>query len=430
MISSFVGRGVGVVSLAIALLSVGCSAGDEECFDPETPGCMIASDRQRITSPSVTQAQIDAAVEANNAFAVNLYGTLRSEPGNLFYSPFSITQALAMTWAGARGDTEAQMASALGITLPQSEEHAALNAIDLALASRARGADPKVRLSVANAVWGQLGKRFEAPFLDTLAEHYGTGMHVLDYQEDPGGSREIINGWVEKRTEGKIVDLFPKDAISVDTKLVLSNAVYFKGEWSEKFEPEDTKPGVFHDRSGVAVPAKMMNAVVFGAYAEGDGWAAAEMPYRGGEVAMVIVLPAEGTFDAFEAELSPSLVAGILGSLSPAGVGISLPKAHIESSFSLGKQLQMLGMVDAFGPDADFSGMDGARELLLGVVVHKAFVNIDEEGTEAAAATGAEFHATSAVIPGASLIVDRPYLIFLRDVPTKTILFAGRVVSL
>lgn len=424
-------------SFVLALGAAACTSTTDpvpsppECSDPATPGCLVASTKQRAT-PSAPAADVSELVKGNTGFALSLYQQLRTEPGNLFYSPFSISEALAMTWAGARADTATQMATALQFTLPQEQLHPAFNSLDTALMSRGKNAkatDGKgFRLNIANALWGQTSFPFAEPFLDTLAINYGAGMHVVDFEGAPEPSRELINQWVADRTEDKIKDLLPKGSVSSDTRLVLTNAIYFNAAWLNPFEKSKTKDADFKkvDGSTISVPT------LFGSqetdYGSGAGWAAVSLPYDGNELSMILVLPEAGTLDAFEASLTADTLDGIAKSLGNHQVVMSLPKFKFSSSFGLVEQLSALGMADAFSDKADFTGITDKGGLSISDVVHKAFVNVDEAGTEAAAATGVVVGVTSAPEP-AEIHLDHPFLFFIRDNATGSVLFFGRVVD-
>lgn len=429
-------------AFALSLAAMGCSStpgtpGQPDpidppaaCTDANKPGCVVASEKARISNPNVPAADLAAAVEGNTAFALDIYQQLRTEQGNLFYSPFSISEALAMMSAGARGATEAQMAKAMHFTLPQAQLHPAFNAIDLALASRGQGAAGKdgqgFRLKVANAIWGQTGHPFAAPFLDTLGQNYGAGMHVVDFVEAADPSRKIINEWVAKKTEDRIKDLLPQGSIDSDTRMVLTNAIYFNAAWATPFKPENTKLADFTLRDGSKIQTQTMSAVQDLEYGDGADYAAVELPYDGNELSMVLIMPPQGGLDAFEASLTPARLTSIVQGLSSHIVTLTLPRFKIDSSFSLGDQLAKLGMPIAFTEGADFSGVDGKGGLFISSVVHKAFVDVSETGTEAAAATGVVSGVTSAP-PAAEIHLDHPYLFLIRDNETQTILFLGRV---
>lgn len=418
------------LAAVLALAISGCGSSTSECTDPNTPGCVAISDKQRVQSPNVPDGELESAVSGNTAFAVDLYQQLRGEPGNLFYSPFSISEALAMTWAGARGDTESQMAKALRFSLSQDKLHPAFNALDLALMSRGENAEGSdggpFRLKLDNALWGQMGYQFQTPFLDTLALNYGAGLHIVDFQKAPDASRTLINDWVAEKTEDKIKDLLPEGSVDALTRLVLTNTVYFNAAWSEPFEKDQTKDLAFTKRDGTSIQVPTMAGYQEAPYGEGDGWAALDVPYGKRELSMLLILPTAGTLDAFEASLTSEKLGEITGKLSTHGVSVTLPRFKIESQFSLAEQLSKLGMKDAFTDAADFSGMNGKGGLFISAVVHKAFVDVNEAGTEAAAATGVVVGTTSAPEP-AEIHFDRPFLFVIRDRATKTILFFGRV---
>ncbi|WP_437678712.1 serpin family protein [Sorangium sp. So ce131] len=399
-----------------------------ECSDPGAGDCVAASTKPRSLTPSVPEADSKELAVGNTTFALDLYRQLAAEPGNLFYSPYSVSSALAMTYAGARGETAEQMATALRFTLPQERLHPAFNALDLALASRGEGAEGQdgegFRLNVANALWGQKDYFYVPEFLDVLAVNYGAGMNLVDFVQASEEAREIINGWVAKRTEDRIKDLLPEGVLTPSTRLVLTNAIYFNAAWQFPFEEERTAPGDFTlpDDSTVSVP--MMAGAAQVPYGEGDGYRALEMPYDGRELSMVLVLPSD--LGEFESGLDRARLEGVLGSLEDRSVQIALPKFEFESTFDLVPPLEELGMPIAFTGDADFSGINGQGGLSISDVIHKAFVSVNEAGTEAAAATAVVIGETSAPEP-AAIRFDRPFLFFIRDIATSAVLFAGRV---
>lgn len=394
-----------------------------ECSDPNIAGCVVTSGKPRIVAPSVPDADVRALASGNTAFALDLHRRVGDGPGNLFYSPYSVSSALAMTFAGARGETELQMADALRFTLPQDRLHPAFNALDQALARRGEDGEG-FRLHVVNAIWGQTGASFLPSFLDVLAENYGAGMRVVDFERAPGQARDLINGWVAERTNGKIKDILPEQSIRPSTRLVLTNAIYFKAAWQFPFKKERTAPGDFTREDGSTVSVPMMTNTAQVRYGEGEGYAALEMPYEGRGLVMVLVLPSDRA--AFEAGLDPARLESVVDSLGPRSVSITLPRFKIESSIDLVPPLQALGMPIAFTDRADFSGIDGHGGLSINDVIHKAFVSVDEAGTEAAAATAVGIGETSAPAP-ATIRFDRPFLLFIRDNATNTILFIGRV---
>lgn len=404
-------------------------------------GKVIESNLVRLTNLQVLQSDQQALSDGNRAFTVNLYQKLRAGDGNLIFSPYSISLALAMVSAGARGDTASQIAAAMHFTLPPDQLHPAFNALDGYLASL--GVVPKptqpaptdqggqdFRLKIANSIWGQVNFSFLPAYLDLLAQNYGAGLRVVDFSGAPETSRQAINNWVSQQTEDKIKDLFPQGAIDSNTRLALVNAIYFKASWMIPFEETATKTGVFHLKDGSQVSVPMMTSGYSAStYEKGDGFQAVGLPYLDQKTMMVIVLPDEGKFDQFEAGLDIARLTAILNGLQGNHVNLTLPKFKIESSFSLNKMLGELGMPAAFdASQADFSEMDGRRDLFISQAVHKAYVAVDEKGTEAAAATGIAM-ATAAILNPPEVKVDRPFLFFIYEQSTSTVLFAGRVLN-
>ena len=368
-----------VFGLFFSLTLYTCDAGVASAPDMLPQEAIIPSARPREISPIVVEIDLTKLVAGNRAFAFDLYQAVREENSNLFYSPYSISLALAMTYAGARTKTERQMANTLHFTLPQDRLHHAFNALDLELASRgddAAGQDGQgFRLNIANALWGQIGFSFLPEFLDTLADNYGAGLRLLDFEDKPEESRIIINDWVSDQTEGKIEDLIPEGVITEMTRLVLTNAIYFNAAWLLPFAEERTHDGTFHLLDGGRVTVSMMSNIKMLGYAEGKGFQAVELLYDGGEVSMVVLLPKAGRFKKFEKSLEAKRVGAILKGLQLRNVALMMPKFTYESSFDLNKTLMSMGMSDAFSPGkADFSGMDGKRDLFISAVVHKAFI--------------------------------------------------------
>jgi serpin B len=403
------------------------------CTQPAS-GNVLQSDKPRDTAPPARPADLTTLVEGNSYFAFDLYQALKGEEGNLFYSPYSISLALAMTYAGARGETEQQMADTLHFLLAQDDLHPAFNALDIELASRGEGAqgrdDKGFRLNIVNAIWGQKDYQFLTEFLDTLAENYGAGLRLLDFIKAPEESRLTINEWVSDQTEERIKDLIPQGAIDSLTRLVLTNAIYFNAAWQYPFDENSTRDGVFNLLDGREVNVPMMHQAEEFGYAEGDSYQVVELPYDGRELAMVILLPRSGQFADFESSLDSQQVAALIADLERRRVILTMPKFEFEAEFSLKQTLAAMGMPVAFSDSADFSGMTGNRELKISDVIHKAFVSVDEAGTEAAAATAVIMEMT-ALPPGETVEVtmDRPFLFFIRDIDTGSILFIGRVAS-
>jgi len=398
-------------------------------------GEVLQSDEGRTTAPNVTQSEQALLVEGNSAFAFKLYQALKGKGGNLFYSPYSISLALAMTYAGASDETAQQMAATLHFMLGQDKLHPAFNWLDAELAKRGEGAQGKdgkgFRLNIANDIWGQKGYEFLPAFLDVLAENYGAGLRILDFITDEEKSRRTINDWISYKTEGCIENLIPPGAIDSLTRLVLTNAIYFNAAWEYPFDKKMTANGPFYLLDGGQVTAPMMKQAESFGYTEGEGYQAVELPYDGGELSMVILLPASGNFEAFEGGIQAQQVSDIISDLQSTRVTLTMPQFKFESQFSLKDTLTGMGMRDAFSPDdADFSGMTGNPELFISDVVHKAFVAVDEAGTEAAAATAVIVGTTSVPTePPVEVTIDRPFIFLIRDIDTGAILFVGRVLN-
>jgi len=403
------------------------------CGAARSGGEMAQSRQSRITSPDAPSGDLATLVQGNNRFGLELYRSLSGQDGNLFFSPFSISLALAMTYAGARGDTEAQMADALNFDLPQERLHLAYNQLDLDLATHGetKTADGQpLQLAIANAVWAQQGHPFLQAYLDLIAMNYGAGIHLADFITQPDAARREINDWVAGQTKDKIKDLLPEGVPDPMTRMVLVNAIYFKADWVRQFDPNSTSDQPFHLLDGSEVQARMMSRGLGIPYAQGNGYQAVELPYVGGTAAMDILVPDEGNFTQFETALDAGRLVQILGDMQPTSVQFGMPRFSFTSQFGLADQLSALGMADAFDPVlADFSGMDGQRDLYVSAVIHKAFVAVDEKGTEAAAATGVIMEATGAPLFEVNLTIDRPFIFLIRDLPSGQILFVGRVLD-
>jgi serpin B len=416
----------------LGLLTPAC--GEPSPDDPSQVGELVASQKQRNTSPATSASELAELAEGNAAFALDLYRKLEGRSENLFFSPHSISLALTMALGGARGATETEMQSTLHATLAPAKLHQAWNALDLALASRGKGATGKdgnpFRLKVANAAWGQRSYSFLPGYLDLLAESYGAGMRVVNFIDQPEDARLAINRWVALQTEDRIKELLAEGTITPVVRLVLTNAIYFNASWRDKFEPEATTPAEFTKRDGSTVKVQMMHKTDRDFhYAKANGCQAVELPYDGDELSMVVMLP-DGKVDAFEAGLDAAALKNILGSLaSGTVVELGMPRFKIEGSFGLAEQLKALGMGKAFSSEADFSGIDGTRSLFISDVIHKSWISVDEAGTEAAAATAVIMAGSAGPPETVKVTLDRPFLFLIRDRATGAVLFLGRVAN-
>jgi len=362
----------------------------------------------------------------NSAFAFDLYHQIDGTPGNLFFSPYSISTALAMTQAGARGETATQMAAILHFSLPGDRLPTAFAQLRSDL-HEAQG-DDKVTLAIANSIWPSDRYKFLGSYLHLLKASYGVELMPLDYTQTET-ARARINTWVGKQTQDKIEDLIGPGALSPATKMTLVNAIYFYGKWLSPFEPKDTDPSPFEVGPGKTEKVPMMRQKADFRYADLGSVQVLELPYRGEDLSMLIVLPESKTgLSAIESGLSPATLGAWDGKLRKTKVVVRVPKFKITwGTEDLSAALKALGMKDAFGDWADFSGMDGdPHGLVIDGVLHKAFIDVKEEGTEAAAATAVGM-VGAAVELTPVFLADHPFLFLIRENKTGTILFLGRV---
>lgn len=392
------------------------------------------------TSTEVEMTDAEILSKGNGEFALDVYQHLKVNDGNLFYSPYSISSALAMTYMGARGNTEQQMTETLHFKLSQEELHPAFTTLSQTLASRGDNAAAQDNkgfiLRNVNALWGQKDFPFKSEFLKGLEDSYQAGLKTMDFVQEPEESRITINDWVSQQTEEKIKDLIPPGGVNPLTRLVLTNAIYFKANWFYQFNRQFTEEGEFNLSGGNQVTVIMMKQTESFNYTQGKNYQAAELPYQGSKLSMLILLPAKGQFDGFEKSLDYRRLQNILDDLKdekPANrkVRLTMPKFEFTSDFKLKQILTEMGMPEAFDAGAaDFSGMTDEGPLWIDDVIHKAFVAVDENGTEAAAATAVIMMGGA---PGQPEIVDftmdRPFIFLIRDIETDTILFMGRVVN-
>jgi serpin B len=371
-----------------------------------------------------------AVVPGTNRFALDLYGRLRGGSGNLFFSPYSIATALAMTSTGARGATDAQIADTLHAPADPAARHAGFKAL---IAQINAGASTGETLATANALWLQQGKPFLPAFLQSTRSEYSATAEEVDFASDRDAAREKINAWVEAQTHDKIRNLIGPSDLTALTKLVLTNAIYFKGAWMHPFREFQTdKKGVFLAADGHKINVPLMSQIESCRLFDGGTFQVLELPYSSGRRAMFIALPKKTDgLAALEASLSSTALETWAAKLTPQRVHVTLPRFKLTETFQLGDTLKALGMVDAFDPKrADFSGMTNGRELMISAVIHKAFVDVNEAGTEAAAATGVVMMPRAAKAPPAPPVefrADHPFLFLIRDQATGTLLFLGRV---
>jgi serpin B len=403
-------------------------------FASADTGAVAKSDLPREFAPIIPAADAQTLLDGNNAFAFDFYRQVHGGVGNLIFSPYSISLASAMLYGGAAGETASQIASTLHFTLPPDQFHPAMNALSLDLAQRpaqSRKIDPKnpLQLYIANAVWGQLDYPFEKAYLDLLAVNYGAGVRLLDFIAAPDSARQQINDWVDRETKGKIKDVMPPGSVDPSTRMVLANAVYFKAAWQEAFVEKLTRDAPFTllDGSQVQVPTMQTDDEIPVRVGSGDGYQVVALPYKGNLAEMVIILPDQGTFELVESTLDAAKFSAILDELGPGQLTLYMPRFEFSVAFDLIPVLSALGMPLAFDESkADFSGITKPERLYVYQALHKAYVLVNEAGTEAAAAT--IFGARPVSLPQ-ELRIDRPFIFVIRDVPTGTILFVGRVLN-
>jgi len=398
---------------ALSLAAWSCRPGDAPASAPAEPPAAEA-----LPPPG------PGAVEANNAFALDLFRQLVAEAkgANVFFSPFSVESALGMTAAGARGTTADEMAAVLHLAAAGPDPHAALGGLARALAgAKLEGGE----LKIANALWGQRGFGFQQAFLELTSSRYGGGLREVDFAAAGEESRREINAWVAGQTAQRIKELLAQGDVGPGTLLVLTNAIYFKGLWAAKFDPQATRPGAFRLASGQTAEVPLMTQVSRFSHAQPTPeLQIVELPYQGGELAMVVLLP-KGDAAELAAGLEPAVLAGWLASLGdPEKVEVILPKWKLAYRVELAEVLAALGMRAAFGAGADFSGMGGAAGALsISKVIHQADLEVDEEGTVAAAATAVVMRKAVEMPP--VFRADRPFVYLLRHRPTGAILFLG-----
>lgn len=436
-----------LISISLLLLSLTACTQESDLIHPEpnqnkdnnNPSGLqiqeLRSEKPR-AEVNVPQGDLEDFYASQRAFAFAMYGQLAKEAApNVFYSPFSISQALSMLYVGAKGQTADEMRAAMAIEQADELVHQGWNALDKELDSRGQGAQGSdgqpFRLNVANAIWVKLGFKLLDEFLDTLSTQYDAGLKALNIAEDPDGSRQIINKWVEEKTEDKIKDLLPPGSIDAGTALVLTNAIYFNAAWAAPFEESFTKPGEFKQGDGTTANAEMMNQEEnFATGVAEDGTRVLVMPYDGYELSMVVLMPEDGELSKIEGALNAERYESYLSAASSKHIQLSLPKFKTETKYDLIPSLQALGMKQVFTGDADLSGINGTGGLYVSGVFHNAFVSVNEKGTEAAAATAIVVRETSVPVVEDKVVIDRPFIFVIRDDATNVPLFIGRISKL
>jgi serpin B len=409
-----------VVSLLTLALATGAAA-DHAMAAPPAVAATVAADAKRLA-------------RSDNAFAIDLLQKLKGQKGNLALSPFSIATALEMAAAGAKGETLAQMKRVLHLDGANDVPLDVAGALVSSYAASSNG----VTIKVANRLFGERSFAFERPYLARMQGAFGAPLESVDFVHRPEDARGRINGWVAGATNDRIKELVPAGGVTDDTRLVLGNAIYFLGDWANAFEKEQTRSAPFSTSGTATKQVPTMHATETFAFATAPGVKILDLPYRGGTLAMTVVLPdAVDGLDAVTSKLTPAALDGWVGALRSTRVSVALPKLEIDPAapLSLAPVLASLGMPLAFDArQADFTGLANPANprdrLFVSAVFHKAFVKVDEKGTEAAAATGVVMARPTAVLvqpPLQSFQADHPFLFFIRDTRTNLILFAGKV---
>jgi serpin B len=414
----------------IVLLGVNACSPLADLTQPGKDDQILQSDVTRLAAQPLGEARVSELVSGGNAFAFELYRAITAEQtGNLIYSPYSISMAFAMVYAGARGQTEAQMTEVLQ-ALPQGSHHPAYNALDQYLSSLsvAGGNDGEpFQLNIANAIWGQQDYVFKEDYLTTLAQYYGAGMRLVDFMREAEAARQAINTWVAEQTEGRIEEALAPGVIDALTRLVLVNAIYFKATWQFPFNERATQDGPFTLLDGSQIPVPLMHQDTARIpYFVGDGFQAALLPYDRSPIDMLVILPDFGNFEAVDAALSAELLAEIRRGAVRRDVSLVMPTLDFESELDLKQLLMGMGMTDAFG-DADFSGITEGGGLFISDAIHKANITVDEKGTEAAAVTAVVM--AESALETAELELTHPFIFAIQERETGAILFLGRVMN-
>ena len=389
--------------------------------------------------------ELGELVSGQNGFVADFYRHLAGEEdGNLFYSPYSLYTALAVVYAGADGNTAAQFSEVMNIGAPPDRFHRNMNSLDLTLlndsvkpnAGSDEGQGSRPTLAVANGLWIHEGLEVGPSFIDTVTSNYDTGLQQLDFQESPEGAAKTINQWIEEATQGKIKEAVSRKSITDDTVLMVTNAVYFKGDWEDPFEETDTSDLPFYLLDGRAALVPLMYQSNEYSYHIGDEYQAVSLPYVGNNFELLVVMPEEGTFEAFEESLTGESLHNIASHMDRGRVYLHLPRFKLEYDFSARDGLESLGLTDAFYPQsANFQPLVSRpsdlplENLWIEDAIQKAFVEVNEEGTEAAASTALAVGSASIPPPPVEITIDRPFIFLLRHSDTGAILFMGRVLN-
>jgi len=392
----------------------------------------VASADDRVKPPAAEPAKEAAAAMTNAEFSFALYARLACKPGNVFFSPFSISSALAMACEGANGPTADEIVRVLGLEADPTKRRAAMQTLMSSVPGTPTGflkKTPAVTLDTANALWGARQVMFKKEFIDILQTHYGATARTLDFVKEKDDAVKTINDWTERKTNKRIQKLVGRDDLPDDIALVITNAVYFKGEWAEPFKKAGTRDADFTLADGTKVQVPTMHLTEPYAYAKQEACAVLSIPYKGEQLSMIFVLPdAPDGLPALEKSLTPERVTTMVKSMKRERVAVALPRFHAETQYDLNSDLQALGIRLAFSDQADFKKITADVPLYFSKVIHKAFVDVNETGTEAAAATALTMRAGSAMPrPTPVFRADHPFVFMIHDAKTGQILFMGRL---
>jgi serpin B len=411
---------------------------EETPSETPQPSPTMTPSPEPTATPSGELSDKEAVVESNNNFAFDLYEMYRENDDNVFFSPYSITTAFAMCYEGSRGTTAEEIKE----VMHYPNDIGTLRNGASEIYNEMNQPNENYMLSTANALWAQEDYPFLDEYLNNVADYYGGNTTNLDFESDPDGATEIINSWVEEKTYEKIKDLIPQGVITAMTRLVLTNAVYFKGDWLYQFNESKTEDQDFTTSSGETVKVPMMQntkgthpRIKDGQvtiennfnYAENDDLQILELIYKGEEISMLILLPKDNDLSSLEDQLSQEKLDEWKGQMSEQEVYIYLPRFELDLKYMMAQDLIAMGMPTPFSTSADFSGMDGSRLLQISDVIHQAYIKVDEEGTEAAAATAIVMRATSIEPPSPTFRADHPFIFMIQERETGNILFMGRV---
>lgn len=394
---------------------------DQSPTSSDEPAPVVTDDKE------ATPAGINSVISANNQFAIDLYSELKNSDKNIFFSPYSISTALAMVYEGARGKTAEEIQSVFHFPTDSNLRHSSFAAIH----NQLNKPDSKYKLSIANALWAQKDYKFLSDYLTILQQYYAGKATNVDFINSTEESRLIINKWVEDETNQKIKGLFPQGSLNSATRLVLTNAIYFKGTWVKQFEKSQTRDEDFRLSSASTIKVPMMRRTDENAkfnYAETSDLQVLEMLYEGDKLSMLILLPKGDNLSLLENSLTLDKINGWRNELREQSVDIFIPKFTFDTKYSMNDTLTKMGMPTAFADGADFSGMDGTLDLFIQQVIHQAFVDVNEEGTEAAAATGVGVGKT-AMPQKFEFRADHPFIFAIQDKENGNILFLGRVIN-